>query len=95
MPIPILMGPEPGPSGNRRGFRRVQRPQDARPVRHRGALRQAGSAERATAVPHRRIDDHDGDPGLDLGNAGSAGVCVVVPPTGALVVAVNTGMVSM
>ena len=46
-----------------RRLRRVLRPQDAGPHRHRRAVRPARAAQRDAAVPHRRLDDRDRDDG--------------------------------
>ena len=46
--------------GTRRRLRRLHRPQDVRPDRHRRAVGPQRAARRAAAVPRRRRDDRDG-----------------------------------
>ena len=58
----------------RRRLRRVLRPQDAGPQRHRRALRPSRAAGRDAAVHHRRLDDRDGHHGGDHLRARAAAV---------------------
>ena len=55
--LPVRAPPRHRRAGARRRLRRLHRPQDARPHRHRRAVGPRGAARRHAAVPRRRRDD--------------------------------------